>query len=99
MVDFYHRMVEMGLNIKKPATEAAIRELAAHTGQSLTDAVELAVREKLDRIKSATRPRTGEELRERLRPIQEAFAAARKASGDTRTARELMDELYDEHGL
>jgi antitoxin VapB len=89
----------MGLNIKKPTAEAAIRELAAHTGQSLTDAVELAVVEKLNRIKSAKPAQTAEELLERLRPIQEAFAAARMASGDTRTARELMDELYDEHGL
>ena len=89
----------MGLNIKKAATEAAIRELAAQTGQSLTDAVELAVIEKLDRLKSASRPRTVEELLERLRPIQEAYAAARKATGDTRTGKELIDELYDEYGL
>ena len=89
----------MGLNIKNPRVEGNIRKLAAQTGQSLTDAVELAVIEKLDRLKSASRPRTGEELLERLRPIQEAFAAARKATGDTRTGKELIDELYDEYGL
>ena len=88
----------MGLNIKKPATEAAIRELAARTGESLTDAVESAVREKLDRIKAA-RARTGTELLDRLRPLQDAVAAERRANNDTRTSKELMDELYDEYGL
>ena len=89
----------MGLNIKKPSTEAAIRELAAHTGQSLTEAVELAVIEKLNRIKSAAPAQTAEELLERLRPIQEAIAAERRERGDTRTGKELLDELYDEYGL
>jgi antitoxin VapB len=99
MVDFYHLEVEMGLNIKRPATEAAIRELATRTGESLTDAVESAVREKLDRIKAAPRARTGTELLERLRPLQDAVAAERRANNDTRTSKELMDELYDEYGL
>jgi len=99
MVDFYHSEVEMGLNIKKPSTEAAIRKLAAQTGESLTDAVDTAVREKLDRIKAAPRPRTGAELLERLRPLQDAVAAERLANNDTRTSKELMDELHDEHGL
>lgn len=49
----------MGLNIKKPSTEAAIRELAARTGESLTEVVESAVREKLERIKATSRPQTG----------------------------------------
>ncbi len=89
----------MGLNIKNPATEAAIRELAAQTGQSLTDAVELAVREKLDRIKEASRPRTGEELLARLQPLLDSIAAERLANGDMRSGKELQDDLYDEHGL
>jgi len=89
----------MGLNIKKPSTEAAIRELAALTGENLTEAVENAVREKLERER-ATRPaRTAEEFLEAIRPLQEAIAKERRAKGDTRTARELIDELYDEHGL
>jgi antitoxin VapB len=99
MVDFYHRKVEMGLNIKKPTTEAAIRQLAAQTGQSLTDAVELAVLEKLDRIKQASRPRTGGELLARLQPLLDSIATERLANRDTRTGKELEDDLYDEHGL
>ena len=89
----------MGLNIKKPSTEAAIRELAAHTGQSLTDAVETAVLEKLNQLISATRPKTLEEHLEALRPLQEALAAQKIDPDDTRKGRELIEELYDEHGL
>ncbi len=89
----------MGLNIKKPSTEAAIRELAARTGESLTEAVESAVREKLERIKATSRPQTGAELLERLQPLLDAVAAERRANNDTRTSKELMDELYDEYGL
>jgi antitoxin VapB len=89
----------MGLNIKKPSVESAIRELAAITNQGLTEAVESAVLEKLQRLKQAKRAETAEELLERLRPLQEALAAERRARGDTRTSQELLDELYDEHGL
>ena len=89
----------MGLNIKKPAAEAAIRQLAAQTGQSLTDAVELAVREKLDRIKSTARPRTGKDLLARLQPLLDSIAVQRLANGDVRSGKELEDDLYDEFGL
>ena len=99
MVDFYLLEVEMGLNIKKESAEAAIRELAAQTGESLTEAVEIAVRERLDRIKSRPRPRTGSELLHRLEPLLEAIAAERLANNDTRSSKELMDEFYDEYGL
>jgi antitoxin VapB len=99
MVDFYHPEVEMGLNIKKDSVEAAIRELAAHTGESLTDAVEIAVRERLDRLKSKSRPRTGSELLERLQPLLDAIAEERLANNDMRSSKELMDDFYDEYGL
>ena len=96
MVDFYRSEVEMGLNIKKPSTEAAIRELAAQTGESLTEAVESAVREKLERVKAAALPQTGAELLQRLQPLLDEIAAKRI---DHRSSEEIMDELYDEHGL
>jgi len=89
----------MGLNIKKPSTEAAIRELAAHTGQNLTDAVEQAVVEKLNSIKAAQEPDTLEKMLARLRPLQDALKAQQIDPNDNRTARELVDELYNEHGL
>jgi antitoxin VapB len=42
----------MGLNIKNAETERLIRELANQTGESLTDAVTVAVRERLDRVRA-----------------------------------------------
>jgi antitoxin VapB len=93
----------MGLNIKNTAVETEIRALAAETGESLTDAVAVAVRERLARVreeKEKTRPaKTAEEFLERMRPIQERIAEERRKNGDTRTLRELMDEFYDDDGL
>jgi antitoxin VapB len=89
----------MGLNIKKPTTEAEIRELAKLTGQSLTDAVQGAVREKIDRIKRETPKQTLEEYLAAIQPLQDALKAQRIDPNDHRTARELIEELYDEHGL
>jgi antitoxin VapB len=100
MVEFYHSKVDaVGLNIKNPKVEKKIRDLAATTGESLTEAVENAVTERHDRIKAKSKPRTAEEFLESIRPLQERVAAERAARGDTRTSQELMDELYDEHGL
>lgn len=89
----------MGLNIKNPSTEANIRALAARTGESLTDAIDTAVREKLERMKAAENERAEPPLLERLQPLLDAIAAEREAKGDTRTSKELLDDLYDEHGL
>ena len=89
----------MGLNIKKPSAEAAIRALAARTGETLTDAVETAVVEKLNQLDAASEPDTLEAMLARLRPLQDALKAKQIDPTDTRTARELIDELYDEHGL
>jgi len=90
----------MGLNIKKPSTEAAIRELAAETGETLTEAIERAVRERLERVRQEKqRGETVESFLAAIRPLQEALARERIAKDDTRSAQELMDELYDEHGL
>ncbi|HWA88438.1 MAG TPA: type II toxin-antitoxin system VapB family antitoxin [Rhizomicrobium sp.] len=91
----------MGLNIKKPSTEAAIRELAALTGESLTDAVESAVRDKLAQIETK-KPKPRETLEEMLawvKVLQDSLAAKKINPDDKRTARELIDELYDENGL
>ncbi|MBV9990896.1 MAG: type II toxin-antitoxin system VapB family antitoxin [Alphaproteobacteria bacterium] len=96
----------MGLNIKKASTEAAIRKLAAHTGESLTDAVENAVGEKLARMEEEARrkapAKTVEELLAAIKPLQEESAAYRKARGDNRSFEQFMkdfdDEFYDEAG-
>ena len=89
----------MGLNIKSPKAEEAIRKLAAATGEGLTEAIQKAAEERLARIKEGRRRGKAKSLSERLRPLQEMVAAERKKKRDKRTAKELMDELYDEHGL
>ena len=89
----------MGLNIKKTELEAEIRELAKRTGQSLTDAIQGAVREKLDRLDQGARKQTLEEFLAAIRPLQDALKAKKIDPNDHRTASELLDELYDEHGL
>jgi antitoxin VapB len=89
----------MGLNIKNPGAEAAIRRLATMTGESLTTAVQEAVKEKIARLEETSQPRSGEELLARLRPLLNKIAAERHANNDTRTAKELQEEFYDEFGL
>jgi antitoxin VapB len=42
----------VGLNIKNVETERLIRELSQETGESLTDAVRVAVRERLERVRA-----------------------------------------------
>ena len=91
----------MGLNIKKPSTEAAIRALALRTGESLTDAVESAVKEKLARVEEEAARRapakTLEEALARLKPMQELSAEYRRQRGDTRSFEEFMRDFDDEH--
>lgn len=83
----------MGLNIKSPTAEAAIRELAALTGESLTSAIENAVREKIERAKREHDLPPSERMANTLRALEEDFAR------DARTREDLDDELYDELGL
>ena len=90
----------MGINIKNEETEAAIRELASLTGEGLTEAIANAAREKVARLKSQKgRAQTLEAYLAAIRPLQDAVARERRARKDRRTARQLLDELYDEHGL
>ena len=89
----------MGLNIKNSAAEEAIRELAALTGDGLTEAITKAAREKIDRIKAEKKTQTVEEFLAAIRHLQDAPKAAGYDPNDKRGARELVNDLYDEHGL
>lgn len=57
----------MALHINNPAVEQTVRDLAGLTGESMTDAIGLAVRERLERLKPKGRPPT--------RPSFEEFKA------------------------
>jgi antitoxin VapB len=82
----------MALNIKHPEADRLARALARATGESLTDAVLTAIKERLQR---ETGRGDADAVRRNIRMIQQRFAGKRGA--DTRTADEIIG--YDEHGL
>ena len=82
----------MALNIKDPTADRLARELAAATGESITTAVTVAVRERLERIARMAPP----EVRlQRIRAIAKRAAADQVT--DDRTDEEILG--YDEDGL
>ncbi|MCA1693607.1 MAG: type II toxin-antitoxin system VapB family antitoxin [Actinobacteria bacterium] len=82
----------MALNIKDDRADRLARELAAETGESITRAVTVAVRERLQRLRGAV-PR--ERRREELRHIAERSAQRRVR--DERSAEEILG--YGSDGL
>ncbi|HEX4110398.1 MAG TPA: type II toxin-antitoxin system VapB family antitoxin [Solirubrobacteraceae bacterium] len=82
----------MALNIKDPAADRLVRELAEQTGESITTAVTVAVRERLERLRGAVpRERREQEL------TRIAQRSARRRVLDRRSAEEILG--YDDHGL
>ena len=82
----------MSLNIKNKETHRLIAELAELTGESLTAAVTIAVRERLERV----RQENGVGLSMRLLAIGRDCAARLKEPYRSADHGEL---LYDERGL
>lgn len=82
----------MSLNIKNEETHRLVRELAALTGESMTEAVTEAVRERLER------ERRGRDagLAERLLAIGKDCAAHLK---EPYRSIDHADLLYDDRGL
>lgn len=82
----------MPLNINDPSTGRLVRELAAVTGESITEAVSTAVRERLERLVAQ---RVAGDL------IADVEAIVRRCAElpdlDPRTADELIG--YDAHGV
>jgi antitoxin VapB len=82
----------MALSIKHPEADRLARDLAARTGETLTEAVVAALRERLTR-------ETG---RARTTPLREELAAIRRRCAalpviDDRAAEQILG--YDERGL
>lgn len=82
----------MALSIKDPEADRLARELAARTGETLTEAVVVALRERLARETGRTRSIP---LRDELAAIRRRCAALPVL--DTRAADEILG--YDERGL
>ena len=84
----------MTLQIEAPETIRAIRELAQRTGQSEEHAVDVAVRERLARLRT---PGEEAERRARVYAIVKELQASFKEHPEA--AVDLDDLLYDEDGL
>lgn len=82
----------MAFSIKNPETDRLARELAKVTGESLTTAVTIAIRERLDEVgRKPGSPRLVAEIRR----IQEYVASL--PDRDLRSPEEIIG--YDETGL
>lgn len=80
----------MALSIKTEKADRLARELAATTGESITDAVTIAIEDRLARERRATRA-----IADRLRTIRTELSAAPRRT-------ELSDDDiigYDDQGL
>jgi antitoxin VapB len=82
----------MSLNIKNEKTYCRVRELARLTGESMTAAVDKAVQERLERL----RTKNGKGLAERLLEIGRECAPLWK---EPYRSMDHGDLLYDEKGL
>jgi hypothetical protein len=84
----------MVLQIQRPETLRLVEELARRTGESAESAVEIAVRERLERLET---PEAREKRRAELQALADSLAARFRASGQP-----LIDHgelLYGEDGL
>jgi antitoxin VapB len=80
----------MGMNIKNPTVERLAKELADETGETMTSAIQVALEERLQRL------RRQRDVAEKLRRIDEILAR----SGPTPPgATSDHSDLYDDDGL
>ena len=82
----------MALSVKDPEADRLAREVAARTGETLTTAVVVALRERLVRLRGRTRR---QRLRDDLRDI--ARRCAQLPTLDDRSAEEIL--AYDQREL
>lgn len=82
----------MPLSIKDPETDRLARELSKATGESITKAVAVALRERLERVRGRA---SGTGLAEELTAI--ALRCAQLPVIDDRSEDEILG--YNEHGL
>ena len=84
----------MSLNIKNPEAHALAARLAKKTGETLTDPVTTALRERLERLE-----RTMEFDEQRYQALKVLVKDSRSLWRDSSLAAEHGDLLYDERGL
>jgi antitoxin VapB len=82
----------VALNIKDPVTDALARELSRETGESLTEALRVALGERLARVRRQA------SVGARSADLQRYIDRGRQRTIlDARSADEILG--YDEHGL
>jgi antitoxin VapB len=86
----------MALHLTDPDTDRLARELARETGETLTQAVNRAVKERLGRVKTKQQAHDEKFLAE-IKRIQNMVSP--EFRNQKKTGRELIDEMYDENGL
>ena len=82
----------MGISIRNPKAEELAREVAAESGENLTQAIMHALEERLERLKGR---KTAEDLAEEIMKISERCSALPQL--DARTAEEILG--YDGKGV
>jgi antitoxin VapB len=92
------------LNIKDAETSRLVRELAELTGETQTEAVKRAVRQRLEHEKDSRDRESRKSKQAKERDIQRRVAEIRKIQADVRevmTSSDFLtdDDLYDERGL
>jgi antitoxin VapB len=84
----------MSLNIKNPEAHALAKELAELTGESMTEAIVVALRERLARERN-----TEERIQERVAAITAIARDVAERLGPEWRSMDVDAWLYDENGL
>ena len=84
----------MSLNIKNPEAHALAARLAKKTGETLTEAVTIALRERLERLE-----RTSEVDEQRYQALKALLKDSLSLWRDSLLTVDHGDLLYDERGL
>jgi len=84
------RWKTMALNIKDEETCQLTKKLAQRTGESLTFAVKMSVKERLERQMEASAKES------RMEWLDQITKETAEIMNDGRTSKQLMDELYDD---
>jgi antitoxin VapB len=84
----------MSLNIKKPEAHALAERLAKLTGETLTDAVTAALRERLARLENVSAIHE-----ERYRELKALLKGSRELWREPYLSTDHGELLYDERGL
>ena len=88
----------MSLNIKNEETCRLAGELARLTGETMTGAITVALRERLERVGRQREPRDSEDRYRRIMEIsRESAEFFRNTTGPSST--DIGEWLYDENGL